>query len=238
MFSNTNDFFEEVVIGNATVIDIKNYVKKISDNHNLENIKTILNDLEFFKYTYLEEIESKITTELINKKINDYDLKGIELPIREHKNHINISLNKKNGNKNLDEVSKNLDLEKMFYTHELFTLNQLENYLKSLIKPKVFKPKHENIFSNNGFVLFEHILNEYVKPINSKGRQTDLIFYHRKMYETKPQYIHQKPTDFFIWFDNEYEETTGQLKTLLQVENPQRNKDFSNALNWFKLQNY
>lgn len=95
-------------------------------------------------------------------------------------------------------------------------------------------PKHENIFCNNGFVLFEHILNEYIKP--TKGRQTDLIFYYRKMYDNKPQYIHQKPTEFFNWFEREYDEVFGQLKTLSQVETPQRNKDYSRALNWFKQQ--
>jgi hypothetical protein len=101
---------------------------------------------------------------------------------------------------------------------------------------KTETPKHENIFSNNGFILFEHILKEYVKP--KKGRQSDLIFYHRKMYDNKPQYIHQKPTEFFNWFEKNYTEVFGQLKTLSQVETIQRNKDFSNALDWFKLQNY
>jgi len=94
--------------------------------------------------------------------------------------------------------------------------------------------KHENIFCNNGFELFNHILKEYVKP--TKGRQSDLIFYHRKMYDNKPQYIHQRPTEFFNWFQNNYDEVFGQLKTLSQVETPQRNKDYSNALNWFKQQ--
>lgn len=95
--------------------------------------------------------------------------------------------------------------------------------------------KHESIFCNNGFKLFEYILNEYIKPI--KGRQSDLIFYYWKMYKNEPQYIHQRPTEFFNWFENNYNEVFGQLKTLSQVETPQRNKDYSNALNWFKLQN-
>lgn len=94
-------------------------------------------------------------------------------------------------------------------------------------------PKHENIFCNNGFELFEYILNEYIKQ--NRGRQNDLRYYQRKMYNDK--YIHQRPTEFFKWFENNYAEVIEQTKTLKEVENPQRNKDYSNALDWFKLQN-
>lgn len=119
-----------------------------------------------------------------------------------------------------------------------FEIQRLIEYGKILSNEKfileIKNPKHENIFCNNGFELFNHILKEYVKP--TKGRQSDLIFYHRKMYDYKPQYIHKRPTEFFKWFEDNYDEVFGQLKTLSQVETPQRNKDFSNALDWFKQQ--
>jgi hypothetical protein len=114
--------------------------------------------------------------------------------------------------------------------------SDLINELNLRLVEKITNPKHEHIFCNNGFELFNHILKEYVKP--TKGRQSDLIFYHRKMYDNKPQFIHQRPTEFFNWFENNYDEVFGQLKTLSQVETPQRNKDFSDALEWFKLQNH
>jgi hypothetical protein len=99
--------------------------------------------------------------------------------------------------------------------------------------PTKTSPKHENIFCNNGFELFEYILNEYVKP--NRGRKNDLIYYQRKLYDDK--YIHQRPTEFFNWFESNYNEVIEQTKTLSEVENSQRNKDYSNALDWFKLQN-
>jgi hypothetical protein len=104
--------------------------------------------------------------------------------------------------------------------------------LTSTVKTKTTQ-KHENIFCNNGFELFEHILKEYVKP--NRGRQADLIYYHRKMFADN--YIHQRPTEFFKWFESNYDEVIEQTKTLSEVETPQRNKDYSNALEWFKLQN-
>jgi len=94
-------------------------------------------------------------------------------------------------------------------------------------------PKHENIFCNNGFELFDHILKEYVKP--NRGRKADLIYYHRKMFADN--YIHQRPIEFFKWFESNYDEVIEQTKTLSEVETPQRNKDYSNALDWFKIQN-
>nr|WP_315160713.1 hypothetical protein [uncultured Flavobacterium sp.] len=98
------------------------------------------------------------------------------------------------------------------------------------------KLNHDNIFSNNGFELFEYILKEYIKPKGVTGRQSDLIYYHRKMYDNNPQYIHRKPTEFFKWFDNEYSETSGQLVTYERVKSDRREKDYSTALEWFRLQ--
>jgi hypothetical protein len=121
----------------------------------------------------------------------------------------------------------------------MFTDNEVIQLISSLDKDNQhlkLNSKHPNIFYNNGFALFEHILNTYIKPINTKGRQSDLIYYYWKMYDNEPQYIHQRPTEFFNWFENNYDEVFGQLKTLSQVETPQRNKDFSNALDWFKQQ--
>ena len=140
------------------------------------------------------------------------------------------------------EISEQeINIEVMNYHIHLQTKREkiysdLINELNLRLVEKITNPKHENIFCNNGFELFNYILKEYVKP--AKGRQSDLIFYHRKMYDNKPQFIHQRPTEFFNWFENNYDEVFGQLKTLSQVETPQRNKDFSDALEWFKTQKH
>jgi len=94
-------------------------------------------------------------------------------------------------------------------------------------------PKHENIFSNNGFILFDHILNEYVET--KIGRKSDISFYYRAMYNNDPQYIHQRPEPFKKWFFDNYNfEDLGKIKTYNNVDNPDRRKHYSNALDWFK----
>jgi len=97
-------------------------------------------------------------------------------------------------------------------------------------------PRHENIFCNNGFVLFEHILNEYVKT--NRGRLTDIHFFYWSMFNNSPQLIHQRPERFKEWFFENYNEDLGKIKKYDDIENPDKQKHYSNALDWFKLQNH
>ena len=91
-----------------------------------------------------------------------------------------------------------------------------------------------NMFSNNGFKLFEYILSEYVKPKNTIGRFEDLSFFYRCMFDDK--YIHQRPEPFRDWFIREYKDEFSKIKTKAQTTNPQRKKDYSTALEWFNTQ--
>lgn len=99
---------------------------------------------------------------------------------------------------------------------------------------RVIKEQYSEMFSNNGFELFEHILIEYVMPKDKRGRKSDLIYYYWEMHDANPQYIHQRPEAFFKWFAKKYDETTGQLKTYDNVKTQQRIKNYSTALQWFK----
>ena len=99
-------------------------------------------------------------------------------------------------------------------------------------KTNTQKPKHEHIFSNNGFELFEDILSEYVKPLGKRGRLTDIHYYYWKMHEDN--FIHQRPEPFKTWFYVTYEkEDLGKIKTLHQVKNPDRDIHYATALDWF-----
>lgn len=100
---------------------------------------------------------------------------------------------------------------------------------------KTEAPRHEHIFCNNGFELFEDILSEYVKPTGKKGRLSDIHYYYWKMYED--DFIHQRPERFKTWFFETYEkEDLGKIKTLKEVENLDRNIHYETALGWFKQQ--
>jgi len=121
---------------------------------------------------------------------------------------------------NKTTIPENLDLSNS---------STIENNITIINEP------HGEMFSNNGFKLFEYILNDYVKPKNTIGRYEDLSYYYRCLFEDK--FIHQKPEPFKLWFIKTYDEEFTKIKTKLQATSPQRKKDYSSALDWFNPQN-
>ena len=106
---------------------------------------------------------------------------------------------------------------------------------KRHVTPQKEKSKHENIFSNNGFMLFKYILSEYIKPKGKLGRYNDLSYFYRVLFTDK--YIHQKSEPFRVWFIETYYDEFTKIMTQTSIETPQRKKDYSTALDWFKTQN-
>jgi hypothetical protein len=121
---------------------------------------------------------------------------------------------------------------------EIITLKKdLKKYENKTPLELTKNTKHENIFCNNGFVLFEHILKEYVKT--NRGRLSDIHFFYWSMYDNNLQLIHQRPERFKEWFYENYnKEDLGKIKIYDDVKNKDRKIHYSNALDWFKLQNH
>lgn len=106
----------------------------------------------------------------------------------------------------------------------------------TLIEKTISIPeKYGEIFSNNGFELFEYILDEFVKPKNSLGRYEDLSYFYRCLFDDN--YIHQRPEPFRLWFMQKYSEEFSKIKTKQQTNNSLRKTNYSNALERFKSKN-
>lgn len=96
---------------------------------------------------------------------------------------------------------------------------------------------HSDTFSNNGFILFEYLLNNHIRKVGITGRFTDISDYYWKMYNSEIPYIHQKPEAFKRWFFKTYDnEDIGKIKTADNVKCVNRNKHYSSSLEWFKTQ--
>ena len=121
------------------------------------------------------------------------------------------------------------------YSSEIRYLQTLKENLTEQETISQLTSSHDHIFSNNGFVLFEHLMQKYVKQ--KWGRNADLNFFYRKMSENNPPYIHQLPTKFFEWYAFQYNEEAPQVITKSQSKSHQRERDFTTALDWFKSQN-
>lgn len=115
-------------------------------------------------------------------------------------------------------------------------IRHLESIKKNLTRPfeANLKLKHEDIFSNNGFELFEYILIKHIKPLGQRGRKNDIYFFYWKMFGDPKKYIHQRPVPFTTWFFKTYNEEIGDIKTLDEVKNTNRSNQYSDALDWFK----
>jgi hypothetical protein len=146
----------------------------------------------------------------------------------------------KNINKNISEKELNIELfnydkylkakrDKIYFD----LVNELNTELIQIKTNPITKQKHENIFCNNGFELFEYILTNHIAE--DRGRINDISFYYWKMFNDN--YIIQRPFVFVEWFMNFYDKENFQIKTLDNARNVNRLKHYSNSLDWFKLQN-
>lgn len=239
MFKSTNHFFEKVATGNVANLDIKRYVNLITENHKLENLKTLEYDISFFIFILSEDLQAEIKDEDWQKKFEYYKQKGEKMPFYKVPN-LDYIINKKKGlpYENIPEFVESFDTEKIFYPHALFSIRQLENYVKKLISEKnePSDPKHENIFCNNGFVLFEYLQENFVMPKNERGHHKDVLFCYHKLFNSKPKYIHQKIQTFLDWYNPLYVDEINQTKTYDEVKTIKREKLYSTTLDLFKHQ--
>lgn len=166
-------------------------------------------------------------TELEQQGIQDFNSLMIKIYLVSYNKIIEFLENKK---LELETASGTIFSKKTLSENfDLSNTSTIENNITIINEPS------GEMFSNNGFELFEHILNEYVKPKNTQGRYEDLSYYYRCLFEDK--FIHQRPETFRLWFIKKYDEEFTKIKTKLQANSPQRKKDYSSALDWFNPQN-
>lgn len=187
------------------------------------------------------EIYPKLLSQYLKEYEDNTEKRFIELSIEHYKTYGDEYINR------ADLVFNKFSIERL-YTSRLLIVEHLENRLKSFSNHKTNESEafeystqneilnqHSEIFSNNGFVLFDYIINEYVKTKGKRGRFSDIADYYWKMHNNKPQYIHQRPERFKKWFFENYDkEDIGKLKTPTQLKNTNRDKHYSDSLEWFK----
>jgi hypothetical protein len=225
IFTFSQDFI------NSYSKNLKLHFEEFKSNDELDYIEYELErykrGIESINYDYIET-NPKL-------KFSQWRKETEQFGMFEKKNLHNTFQRQNNGRINNEDfkhkLKENLEIVLIAF-YEILTFLEQQ---KINIETPILTPKHENIFYNNGFVLFEHILNEYVKT--KRGRLSDIHFFYWSMFDNKPQFIHQRPERFKEWFFENYKEDLGKIKTYNEVDNPDRQKHYSNALDWFKLQN-
>lgn len=130
--------------------------------------------------------------------------------------------------------SNYIDLQLDFYKAKLNSLPKIESKSNKTLATNA--NKHSEIFSNNGFELFNYILENHIKQKEKRGRYADLSFYYWSMYNSAEKYIHQRPEVFKNWFCKEYTDSFEKIKTINEVNdtNGNRKKHYQTSLDWFK----
>lgn len=235
---------------------IDHYKNDVLLYHTLEDLGEYFNSInaytfsksDFEKIERIRENITKLLNTLKNKKFNftrkyllpAYEFIHPKLRLKPKDFKIRIfsmdALWEKENNTNRVYGDNALGEIQDFYVYlNTLAIEECRKYIIELIdklaKPKN-TPKHEHIFANDGFVLFEHILERYV-PFE-RGWRENLSYYYRKMFQDK--YIHKTPFPFIDWFSEKYEQEIGKLKTIDMVKSSIRYTNYINAKKWLREQ--
>jgi hypothetical protein len=101
---------------------------------------------------------------------------------------------------------------------------------------EILTTKHQDIFCNNGFELFEYLLENFVLEKGKRGHNSDVLFCYHKLFNNNPKFIHQRTQPFLDWYNEKYECYISQTKTFKDVKTDKREKMYSIALDLFKQQ--
>jgi hypothetical protein len=164
--------------------------------------------------------------EIYNREQIKYDSTDLEATILIKENISSIIDRHREINPDSDQNKKFLRIARSFikYLNTKITTKESKTF---------YKNQHPTMFTNDGFELFEYILNNHIT--SNRGRINDISFYYWKMFEDK--LIIQRPFAFVKWFVELYNVEDFQIKTLPTVHNLDRLKHYSNSLDWFKHRN-
>ena len=80
MYQNTNDFFEAITYNSVAQIDIDNYVKTVTNDYEINALKTLYNDVSFFIGDLVLSLDRDLTNSDHVKKEQYYKDRGELFP--------------------------------------------------------------------------------------------------------------------------------------------------------------
>jgi hypothetical protein len=226
----------------------------ILTNPDIETAKK-WNESKYIQNTYLFPIQRELSKNLagaINKEdvVKHYllEIKSLAWSVEVNENLKELiyseSINHEHYKGIRENLSISLVLNSINFCCIIYKVNfkgicaemnfNLKLYL-GFIDYEIELPKFDYIFAKNGFILFQYIHDNYIRPIGSKGRFEDVSYYVQKL--KNDRYIPITINLFKDWFiEQGYDTQDFKIKTVYQTENPDRKRNYSNALDWFKQQ--
>jgi len=224
-----------------------------------ETMLLLRDEFDSEKMIFLMTNEGKTEKDFINNKIET-----IEFKIQERQRKFNLSneefyqefrienpdifINNGNESENIKEFmeqrdsyhtvyyypSNYVDFQLDFYKNKVNSLPKIEDVSNKTLATNA--NQYSEIFSNNGFELFNYILEKQIKQKGKRGRYADLSFYYWSLFNSEEKYIHQRPEVFKNWFCEKHTDSFEKIKTFNEVNdsNSNRKKHYQTSLDWFK----
>lgn len=128
------EFFDKVYSGELGDTDIYNFIEKITDKFDIKKLKNLKKDISYCYHCAYEEKIAEYSQDDIETAINERNARKMEIPYTHSK-----GMKNKNGEIVLPE-SKILNLEKLLFPYDFFTIYQLQFLIEKLIKENETEP--------------------------------------------------------------------------------------------------
>lgn len=194
MYQNTNDFFEAITYNSVAQIDIDNYVKTVTNDYEINALKTLYNDVSFFIGDLVLSLDRDLTNSDHAKKEQYYNDRGELFPT--------INITDQNGTHTIK------DTEMAFHFVATFQIRNFQKGILNIIDreaklvaindfPKIFK-------SVEGFLIFNEMYSFYKNETNHLANFSFLFYAMEK--------------EFLICSQTEYKEFLGSERYNIEID--------------------
>lgn len=134
---DTQNIFHTIRYNDVGYLERSKYLKDITENYHLDLLKSLLKDLEFYLFIEIEEKEAEFTHEEIAQAIEELDAKNLPIPRLDLKpEHLLTDAQKqiREANKEHNNKAICIDLEKLLFPYEFFSLYEFQRMIIRKIK--------------------------------------------------------------------------------------------------------
>ena len=144
-----NDLFDDIRNSDYGKLKLHNILKE-KTNFELDPLKYFLNDLELYLFVEKDEFESGISAEEIQKRVDEYNEKGLPIPYFKQTLVENLTEKQIENRKKINiSLEPSIDTEALMYPFEFYSLYEFKRIILNEIKKHDKVEESNTVTSNN-----------------------------------------------------------------------------------------
>ena len=144
-----NDLFDDIRNSDYGKLKSHNILKE-KTNFELDPLKYFLNDLELYLFVEKDEFESGISAEEIQKRVDEYNEKGLPIPYFKQTLVENLTEKQIENRKKINiSLEPSIDTEALMYPFEFYSLYEFKRIILNEIKKHDKVEESNTVTSNN-----------------------------------------------------------------------------------------